>query len=117
MLKLLMLNFVLFMIPLMMILINLFLTKLISKNRKKMSPFECGFNPLSSPRMPFSIQFFLITLMFLIFDIEIMLIVPILPLLKFKMMLSTKLMFSLVIMTLIISLWIEWMSSYLEWIN
>nr|ALO64755.1 NADH dehydrogenase subunit 3 [Andrena nigroaenea] len=104
-------------IPILIITMNIVLTKMTQKNRKKMTPFECGFNPMTSPRLPFSIQFFLITLMFLIFDIEIMLIVPILPLIKYKIMLSTKLTFLTLLMILIISLWMEWMFSYLEWIN
>nr|ALO64530.1 NADH dehydrogenase subunit 3 [Andrena semilaevis] len=110
-------NLMFVIIPTLIIMINMMLTKVIQKNRKKMTPFECGFNPLSSPRLPFSIQFFLITLMFLIFDIEIILIIPILPLMKYKMMISTKLTFMLMLMMLIISLWMEWMFSYLEWIN
>nr|ALO64586.1 NADH dehydrogenase subunit 3 [Andrena nitida] len=110
-------SLVLLIIPILIIFMNIILTKTIQKNRKKMTPFECGFNPLTSPRLPFSIQFFLITLMFLIFDIEIMLIVPILPLIKYKIMMSTKLTFLTLLMILIISLWMEWMFSYMEWIN
>nr|ALO64406.1 NADH dehydrogenase subunit 3 [Andrena labiata] len=104
-------------IPLMIIMINLILTKIMKKNREKMTPFECGFSPLTSPRLPFSIQFFLITLMFLIFDIEIILIIPIMPLIKYKLMLSTKWTFSIILFILILSLWMEWLFSYLEWIN
>nr|ALO64517.1 NADH dehydrogenase subunit 3 [Andrena cineraria] len=110
-------NLVFMFIPMLIILMNMVLTKMIQKNRKKMTPFECGFNPMTSPRLPFSIQFFLITLMFLIFDIEIILIIPILPLIKYKIMMSTKLTFLTLLMILIISLWMEWMFSYLEWIN
>nr|ALO64638.1 NADH dehydrogenase subunit 3 [Andrena haemorrhoa] len=104
-------------IPMLIIILNILFTKLMNKNRKKMTPFECGFNPLSSPRLPFSIQFFLVTLMFLIFDIEIILIVPMLPLISYKIMMSTKMTFSMFMLILIISLWIEWTFSYLEWIN
>nr|ALO64907.1 NADH dehydrogenase subunit 3 [Andrena chrysosceles] len=117
MIYMLIMSLVFMIIPSMIIIINMILTKTIQKNRKKMTPFECGFNSMTSPRLPFSIQFFLITLMFLIFDIEIILIVPILPLMKYKIMLSTKVTFSLILLILIISLWMEWMFSYLEWIN
>jgi NADH:ubiquinone oxidoreductase subunit 3 (subunit A) len=34
-------------------------------------PFECGFGMLSSSGVPFSFQFFLVALLFLIFDVEI----------------------------------------------
>nr|YP_007474194.1 NADH dehydrogenase subunit 3 [Hackeriella veitchi]ACV96706.1 NADH dehydrogenase subunit 3 [Hackeriella veitchi] len=43
---------------------------------EKNSPFECGFEPMESARIPFSIHFFLIGIMFLVFDIEIVLIMP-----------------------------------------
>nr|QCG69829.1 NADH dehydrogenase subunit 3 [Andrena hunanensis] len=117
MLTLLSMNLVFMIIPILIMTMNTLLTKMIHKNRKKMTPFECGFNPMTSPRLPFSIQFFLITLMFLIFDIEIILIIPILQLMKYKMLMSTKLTFSTLMLILIISLWMEWMFSYLEWIN
>jgi len=54
---------------------SLLITK---KNYKeKISTFECGFDPRREARLPFSIHFFLVALIFLIFDVEITIILPI----------------------------------------
>nr|YP_011014842.1 NADH dehydrogenase subunit 3 [Epyhemisphaerius bistriatus]WQB38523.1 NADH dehydrogenase subunit 3 [Epyhemisphaerius bistriatus] len=83
-------------------------------NREKNSPFECGFSPMSSPRKSFSIQFFLMATLFLIFDIEISIILP---------MASTKMVnmsewlisSSMTIMILMLGLMHEWKNNMLEW--
>nr|YP_011009664.1 NADH dehydrogenase subunit 3 [Hygia bidentata]WPV77656.1 NADH dehydrogenase subunit 3 [Hygia bidentata] len=85
-------------------------------DREKMSPFECGFDPKASARSPFSLQFFLIAILFLIFDIEIAMILPMIITLKISNIMSWTLTVMFFISMLIIGLYYEWKNSMLEWI-
>jgi NADH:ubiquinone oxidoreductase subunit 3 (subunit A) len=40
-------------------------------SNEKATQFECGFNTMSPSHIPFSFQFFLVAILFLIFDVEI----------------------------------------------
>lgn len=77
-----------FLISSIIILISSIISKKSFFDQEKISPFECGFDPFNFSRIPFSIRFFLIALIFLIFDVEIALILPIILILKFRRILS-----------------------------
>nr|AFI54805.1 NADH dehydrogenase subunit 3 [Eucorysses grandis]AVJ52403.1 NADH dehydrogenase subunit 3 [Eucorysses grandis] len=99
--------------------ILMILCTMISKSsmmdREKMSPFECGFDPLNSPRSPFSIQFFLIAVLFLIFDIEIAIILPIIITMKWNLTSTWIMTIMFFIIILILGLYYEWNNGVLEW--
>nr|ATO90589.1 NADH dehydrogenase subunit 3 [Myotis nigricans] len=82
---------------------------------EKSSPYECGFDPMGSARLPFSMKFFLVAITFLLFDLEIALLLP-LPWASQTDKLTTMLFMSLFLISLlIISLAYEWMQKGLEW--
>nr|YP_009643473.1 NADH dehydrogenase subunit 3 [Dysdercus evanescens]APO08917.1 NADH dehydrogenase subunit 3 [Dysdercus evanescens]UPI55409.1 NADH dehydrogenase subunit 3 [Dysdercus evanescens] len=115
-----MLKIILTMISAMLIAVILMtLCTTISKNmnsdREKSSPFECGFDPKSTARLPFSLQFFLIAVLFLIFDIEIIIILPMMITLKLMNNMSWMTMMTLFMLTLLLGLYYEWKSGMLEW--
>lgn len=64
-----------------LIFILLILTFIVSKNPLKLdfnknSIYECGFETFSSTRTPFEIHFYLIGILFIIFDLEIAFLFP-----------------------------------------
>nr|YP_010758143.1 NADH dehydrogenase subunit 3 [Macroscelides micus]WEW63453.1 NADH dehydrogenase subunit 3 [Macroscelides micus] len=82
---------------------------------EKSSPYECGFDPMGSARLPFSMKFFLVAITFLLFDLEIALLLPLpwaIQMTNLKLMLSMAL--SLIII-LALGLAYEWTQKGLEW--
>ena len=63
-------------ISIVVIILGWVLAKRAIRDREKRSPFECGFDPIKSARLPFSLRFFLLAIIFLIFDVEIVLLFP-----------------------------------------
>nr|QQW47784.1 NADH dehydrogenase subunit 3 [Paguma larvata] len=82
---------------------------------EKASPYECGFDPMGSARLPFSMKFFLVAITFLLFDLEIALLLP-LPWASQTTNLSTMLSMALLLISLLAaSLAYEWTQKGLEW--
>jgi NADH-ubiquinone oxidoreductase chain 3 len=79
----------------------------------KRRPFECGFSPKKNSRVPFSLQFFLIALVFLIFDIELIILFPVI-LSTFSNIGLFSYPFTLFIVILIYGLVLEWSQGSLE---
>nr|QRV62453.1 NADH dehydrogenase subunit 3 [Hydroporus apenninus] len=100
-------------------LITMSIASILSKktfmDREKNSPFECGFDPINSARLPFSIQFFLIAVIFLIFDVEIALLFPMIMIIKISnlnLLMWTTFFF---IFILLGGLYHEWNNGALNW--
>ena len=80
----------------------------------KNSPYECGFDAISDARMPFDVRFYLVAILFIIFDLETAFIFPLAMILRqvgwvafWAMMIFLGL--------LIIGFIYEWRKGALEW--
>nr|YP_009024047.1 NADH dehydrogenase subunit 3 [Pacris xizangensis]ADZ56254.1 NADH dehydrogenase subunit 3 [Pacris xizangensis] len=104
-----------FIFPMMVMSIATILSKKMINDREKSSPFECGFDPKSSARMPFSLRFFLIAVIFLIFDVEIALILPIVIIMKTSNIMMWTLSTMFFILVLLGGLYYEWNQGSLQW--
>src|SRR5438128_12365908 len=45
-------------------------------NARKLSPYECGMQPVGTARERFSVKFYLVAMLFLLFDIEAVFLFP-----------------------------------------
>nr|WNH18637.1 NADH dehydrogenase subunit 3 [Peristedion brevirostre] len=84
-------------------------------DHEKLSPYECGFDPLGSARLPFSLRFFLVAILFLLFDLEIALLLPLPWGDQLASPLLTFLWATAVLALLTLGLIYEWMQGGLEW--
>src|SRR5687767_11473198 len=58
---------------------NIFISQFIGQRKRtktKMMPYECGKDPVGSARERFSVKFYLIAMIFILFDIEVIFLVP-----------------------------------------
>nr|YP_009743894.1 NADH dehydrogenase subunit 3 [Leucophlebia lineata]QIE12668.1 NADH dehydrogenase subunit 3 [Leucophlebia lineata] len=110
-------SLMIFFISNLFMILSIILSKKSFMDREKCSPFECGFDPKSSARIPFSLHFFLITVIFLIFDVEIALIFPIILLFKMTNIFTLMKISFFFIIILLLGLYHEWNQNMLNWTN
>nr|AXS65203.1 NADH dehydrogenase subunit 3 [Cleridae sp. 3 KM-2017] len=110
-------SLIIFFISLIMMILASLLSKKTFQDREKNSPFECGFDPKSSARTPFSLHFFLIAMIFLIFDVEITLIFPLIITMKISKLINFFYLLSFLIFILLLGLYHEWNQGALDWTN
>nr|AAP73616.1 NADH dehydrogenase subunit 4 [Cinnyris sovimanga sovimanga] len=113
-------NMILFMIALSLTLsialtlLNFWLAQM-TPDPEKLSPYECGFDPLGSARLPFSIRFFLVAILFLLFDLEIALLLPLPWAIQLQSPTTTLALASSLLFLLTLGLIYEWVQGGLEW--
>nr|YP_009446494.1 NADH dehydrogenase subunit 3 [Bokermannohyla alvarengai]ATY40982.1 NADH dehydrogenase subunit 3 [Bokermannohyla alvarengai] len=82
---------------------------------EKLSPYECGFDPLGTARLPFSMRFFLVAILFLLFDLEIALLLPTPWASQLITPSLTMLYASIILLLLTLGFIYEWVMGGLEW--
>nr|YP_009317188.1 NADH dehydrogenase subunit 3 [Pycnonotus xanthorrhous]ACY72151.1 NADH dehydrogenase subunit 3 [Pycnonotus xanthorrhous]AOX13357.1 NADH dehydrogenase subunit 3 [Pycnonotus xanthorrhous]AYD74812.1 NADH dehydrogenase subunit 3 [Pycnonotus xanthorrhous] len=113
-------NMIMFMMVLSLVLsmaltaLNFWLAQM-NPDSEKLSPYECGFDPLGSARLPFSIRFFLVAILFLLFDLEIALLLPLPWATQLQDPTVTLIWTSTLIFLLTLGLVYEWIQGGLEW--
>jgi NADH:ubiquinone oxidoreductase subunit 3 (subunit A) len=78
-----------------------FTISLKSYDVEKNSPYECGFNPFEDAREPFEVQFYLVGILFIIFDLEISFLLAYVSVFRFVGFLGYSIvLFFLILLTL-----------------
>lgn len=84
------------------------------KDDEKLSPYECGFDPFDDSRMKFDVRYYLVAILFIIFDLEIAFLFP------WAVSLDSFGGFGLVAMAIFLTILVvgfiyEWKKGALEW--
>ena len=85
-------------------------------SNEKVSPFECGFDPIAGLRSPFTTRYFLLVIVFLIFDVELSLMFPLISMYVNSGLLSAMLPLS-VIVVMLAGILHEKNEGRIQWIN
>nr|AHA52541.1 NADH dehydrogenase subunit 3 [Ichneutes sp. QL-2013] len=107
---------IILLISFIMVLINLIFSMKNKMTYEKSISFECGFDLFSSSRLPFSIHFYLIGILFLVFDIEIVLLFPMIGSLKILNYFNWLYISFLILWVLYVGLEFEKKEGVLSWI-
>jgi NADH-quinone oxidoreductase subunit A len=95
----------------------LILGKLVSPHKpdsEKNSPYECGFEAFEDARMKFDVRYYLVAILFILFDLEIAFLFPWAVVLQ-EIGLAGFLSMMLFLFVLVVGFIYEWMKGALEW--
>jgi len=104
---------------------NFLISSLINKNNPnkkiadlsktaQLSPYECGFNPSTDARFKFPIKFALLAILFIIFDLELIFLLPWAVVFS-KLTISSRLVMGIFLLILTIGFICEWKKGALKW--
>lgn len=83
------------------------------RSRRLRSPFDCGFSPIIGSREPISVRFFVTAVLFVVFDVEVVILLPVL----IGVTRISQRLFLLYMLILLGGLFHEWREGTLEWQN
>src|SRR5437588_11025836 len=93
------------------------LGKLLAPNRpdpEKLSPYECGFEAFEDARMKFDVRYYLVAILFILFDLEIAFLFPWATVIN-DIGTAGFVSMMLFLAILVVGFGIEWMKGALEW--
>ncbi len=91
--------------------------KLVSRfheDREKRSPYECGFEPFEDTRAKFDVRYYLVAILFIVFDLEIAFLFPWAVSLDAGGMVGLAAM-GIFLLILVVGFVYEWKKGALEW--
>jgi len=83
-------------------------------NKAKNSPYECGFQPFAAARMQFDVRYYLVAILFIIFDLEIAFLFPWAIVIN-KIGWSGFIAMAVFLALLLVGFIYEWKKGALEW--
>ncbi len=83
-------------------------------DKEKLSPYECGFEAFEDSRMKFDVRYYLVAILFILFDLEIAFLFP------WAIVLESIGLFGFIAMLIFLSILVvgfiyEWKKGALEW--
>jgi NADH-quinone oxidoreductase subunit A len=91
--------------------------KLVSPNKpdaEKLSPYECGFEAFEDARMKFDVRYYLVAILFILFDLEIAFLFPWAVVLR-EIGFAGFVAMMIFLLILIVGFVYEWKKGALEW--
>lgn len=98
-------------------LVSLLISESCLLNREELTTYECGFEHHEVSRVPFSLRYFFLTLIFLLFDLEILLLIFSPSLAFYGSFFAGTLRILIFLVTLFFGLLYEWADGSLDWAN
>jgi NADH-quinone oxidoreductase subunit A len=116
--------FVFFAAGLLFVFLNMALVRIVAPrrpNREKNSTYECGEEPVGSGWLNFNARFYLIAILFIIFDVEIVLVFPVIVRFRDALLKGNGIVAFMDIFVfaavLFLGLIYAWKNGYLEWLR